>query len=305
MTGDATGPDPAAAGAFGRVVTAMITPFDADGAVDLDTLAEVAGRLVELGNDGLVVSGTTGESPTTTDEEKLEILRVVLEAVGDRARITAGVGGNDTRHTIESAVAARDAGAHGVLAVTPYYNKPPQEGIRQHFLAVADAIDVPVMLYDIPGRTGVPITTDTLVRVAEHPRIVAVKDAKADLYESAWVMARSDLAYYSGDDGLNLVHLANGATGVVSVVGHLVADRYAEMVAAVDVGDLARARQVQRSVLPLVRGVMTRTQGAIMVKAAMQMQGRLGCAVVRPPLVQADDGLLDLLRADLTEAGVL
>lgn len=189
---------------FGRVLTAMVTPFTADGALDLDGAQRLATHLVDAGNDGLVVNGTTGESPTTSDAEKRDLVRAVVEAVGDRAHVVAGVGTNDTHHSIELARAAEQAGAHGLLTVTPYYNKPPQEGLYRHFAAIADSTGLPVMLYDIPGRSGVPISTETIVRLAEHPRIVANKDAKGDLGRAGWAIARSGLAWYSGDDMLNL-----------------------------------------------------------------------------------------------------
>jgi 4-hydroxy-tetrahydrodipicolinate synthase len=297
--------DIAATRHFGAVLTAMITPFDADGRVDLDTAQRVATHLVDGGCDGLVVSGTTGESPTTSDAEKDDLLRAVLEAVGSRARVVAGVGTNDTHHTVELARAAEKAGAHGLLVVTPYYNKPPQEGLRAHFTAVADATGLPVILYDIPGRSGVPIQTETLVRLAEHERIIAVKDAKEDLYEGSWVMARTGLAFYSGSDALNLAWLTHGGSGVISVVGHVAAPAYARMVAAVAAGDLAAALAEHRGLLPAVRGVMTRTQGAIMAKAGLQLQGVLGSRAVRLPLVEATDEQVDLLRADLLQAGLL
>src|SRR5690606_28747973 len=186
---------------FGRMLTAMVTPFTSDGAVDYEAVQRLAEYLVdEQRNDGLIVNGTTGESPTTTDEEKERILRAVVEAVGDRAFVVAGAGTNDTRHSVELAKAAERAGVHGLLVVTPYYNKPPQEGLYRHFSAVADATGLPVMLYDIPGRTGVPIATETLLRLAQHPRIVAVKDAKGDLFAASQVMAATDLVFYSGDD---------------------------------------------------------------------------------------------------------
>ena len=207
---------------FGRVLTAMVTPFTADGALDLDGAQRLAAHLVDAGNDGLVVNGTTGESPTTGDAEKAQLVRAVVDAVGDRAFVVAGAGTNDTRHSLELARAAQDAGAHGLLAVTPYYSKPPQEGLLRHFTAIADATELPVMLYDIPGRSGVPINTETMVRLAEHPRIVANKDAKGDLGRASWAIARSGLAWYSGDDMLNLPLLSVGAVGFVSVVGHVV-----------------------------------------------------------------------------------
>ncbi|MGN6522595.1 MAG: 4-hydroxy-tetrahydrodipicolinate synthase [Actinomycetes bacterium] len=289
---------------FGRVLTAMVTPFDDAGRLDLDAAAHRATHLVDLGNDGLVISGTTGESPTTSDDEKSSLLRVVLDAVGDRATVVAGVGTNDTAHTIELARAAEKTGAHGLLVVTPYYSKPPQESLRAHFAAVADATDLPVMLYDIPGRSGVPIATETLLRLAEHDRITAVKDAKGDPFAATQVMAATDLAYYSGDDALNLPLLAVGAVGVVSVTGHLVADRHRELVEAVDAGDLARARDVNFAVAPVTVEVMTRTQGVIAAKAALQWQGVLSSRFVRLPLLPADDTFTASLGEALAAAGV-
>ncbi|MDQ1695341.1 MAG: 4-hydroxy-tetrahydrodipicolinate synthase [Frankiaceae bacterium] len=289
---------------FGRVLTAMVTPMAADGALDEAGVQSLAGFLVDSGNDGLVVSGTTGESPTTTDDEKDRLLRAVVEAVGDRANVVAGVGTNDTAHTIELAQQAEKAGATGLLLVTPYYSKPPQVGLLEHFRRAADATGLPVMLYDIPGRAGVPIATDTLLRLAEHERIVAVKDAKGDLYETARVLAGTDLAIYSGEDALNLALLAIGAVGMVSVVGHVCADRYAAMVRAVDAGDLAAARQINAALLPAVRGIMTRTQGAIMVKAALQLLGVLATRTTRLPLVDATDDQVAVLRQDLVDAGL-
>jgi 4-hydroxy-tetrahydrodipicolinate synthase len=300
-----TSPLAGAAPPFGRVLTAMVTPFDGRGALDIEAAADLAVHLVSNGHDGLVVNGTTGESPTTTDEEKSRLLRAVVEAVGDRATVVAGAGTNDTAHTIHLARQAADAGAHGLLLVTPYYSKPPQAGIAEHFWQAADATDLPCMLYDIPGRTGVAIETETLVRLGEHPRIAAVKDAKGDLYASAWVMARSELTYYSGDDALNLAHLANGGVGMVSVIGHVCGRRHAEMVAATDAGDLPGARAISRSLLPVVRGIMTRGQGAVMAKAALQVSGVLSTRSVRLPLLAADEAQVDLLTGDLDEAGLL
>jgi 4-hydroxy-tetrahydrodipicolinate synthase len=289
---------------FGRMLTAMVTPFTAEGALDVDGAQRLAAHLVDRGNDGLVVSGTTGESPTTTDAEKDRLLRAVVEAVGDRATVVAGAGTNDTAHSTELARAAEKAGAHGLLLVTPYYNKPPQEGLYRHFTTVADATGLPVMLYDIPSRTGTPIDPETLVRLAEHDRIVAVKDAKADLYHGSWVMARGGLAYYCGDDALNLAWLAVGASGLVSVVGHVAAPDLADMVRRTHGGDLAGARAIHYRTLPAVRAIMTRTQGAIMVKAALRLAG-LHDGPVRGPLVDATDEQTSLLRSDLLEAGLL
>src|SRR3954449_3053299 len=290
---------------FGRVLTAMATPMSRDGEIDFDGVQDLAAHLVDRGNDGLVISGTTGESPTTTDDEKERLLRALVEAVGDRAHVVAGVGTYDTAHTVELARQAEKAGAAGLLVVTPYYNKPPQAGLVNHFTHVADATGLPVMLYDIPGRSGVPILTETLQRLAEHERVVAVKDAKGDFYETTTVLATTDLAYYCGEDALNLPMLALGAVGVVSVVSHACADSYAAMVRAVDAGDLDEARRINKALLPAVRGIMTRTQGAIMAKAALQLLGILSNRTTRPPLVDATDDELALLRADLTEAGLL
>ncbi len=298
-------PGDLSAAPFGRVLTAMVTPFADDGDLDLAAAQALAAHLVDHGNDGLVVSGTTGESATVDDGEQLELLAAVLEAVGDRATVVAGVGTNDTAHSIDKARAAAELGAHGLLVVTPYYTKPPQAGLVAHFTAVADATELPVMLYDIPGRTGTKIATETLVRVAEHPRVVAVKDAAGDTYAGCWVMARSDLAYYSGDDAANLAWLAHGAAGVVSVVSHVAGRQYATMVEAVLEGDLPTAQRMYRETLPAVRGIMTRTQGVIMAKAALQLQGVLASRSVRLPLVPATEDEVALLRGDLTEAALL
>jgi 4-hydroxy-tetrahydrodipicolinate synthase len=282
----------------------MVTPMTSDGAVDYDGAARLAAYLVdEMRNDGLVISGTTGESPTTSDAEKDRLLRTVIEAVGDRARVVAGVGTNDTAHTIELARAAERAGAHGLLVVTPYYNKPPQDGLHAHFTAVADATGLPVLLYDIPGRTGVPIATTTLLRLAEHPRIVGVKDAKDDFAATSAVrMARPDLVYYCGTDMLNLPWLALGAVGFVSVVGHVVGDRLHEMIDAYAAGDVADARAIHYDLLPIYTGIF-RSQGVIMTKAALRLLGLPG-GPVRGPLANASHDEIELLRTDLAAGGV-
>jgi 4-hydroxy-tetrahydrodipicolinate synthase len=286
------------------MLTAMITPMTADGALDADGAARLASYLVDdMRNDGLVISGTTGESPTTSNAEKDQLLRAVIDAVGDRATIVAGVGTNDTAHTIELARAAERAGADALLVVTPYYNKPPQNGLVAHFTAVADATGLPVMLYDIPGRTGTPITTESLVRLAQHPRIVAVKDAKGDLGASSQVMLGTDLVYYSGEDMLNLPMLAIGAAGFVSVVGHVVGDRLHEMIDAHAAGRVDEALAIHRELLPVFIGVMTRTQGVITTKAALRMLGLPG-GPVRPPLADATPQQVEQLRTDLVAGGV-
>jgi len=288
---------------FGRLLTAMVTPFRADGSLDVDGAARLAEHLVdEQRNDALVINGTTGESPTTTDAEKETVLRAVLEAVGDRARILAGVGTFNTHHTVELARTAEKAGAHGLLVVTPYYSKPPQAGLLAHFRTVADATGLPMMLYDIPGRSGVPIASDTFLRLAEHDRIVAVKDAKGDLTASSWVLRDTDLAYYSGDDALTLPLLAVGGTGLVGTSTHLTGALAARLISAYDEGDMDQALRLHRQLLPLFTGIF-RTQGAILVKAAMNAKG-LPAGPMRAPLVDATDAELAQLRADCDAAGL-
>ncbi|MFJ1757971.1 4-hydroxy-tetrahydrodipicolinate synthase [Kitasatospora sp. NPDC088134] len=287
---------------FGRVLTAMVTPFTPEGALDLDGAQRLAAHLVDSGNDGLVLNGTTGESPTTTDAEKAQLVRAVIEAVGDRAHVVTGVGTNDTHHSVELARQAQAAGAHGLLAVTPYYSKPPQEGLYRHTVAVADATDLPVMLYDIPGRSGVALELDTLVRLGEHPRIVANKDARGDVAAAAHAIARSGLAWYSGDDVLTLPLLSVGAVGVVSVVGHVAAAGMRTMIEAFTAGDTAKALAVHQSLLPVYAG-MFRTQGVILSKAALNLQGH-PAGPLRLPLVPATDAEIARLREDLAAGGV-
>jgi len=282
----------------------MVSPMTSDGSLDLEGAARLAEHLVENGHDSLVVNGTTGESPTTTDAEKVDLVRVVVEAVGDRVTVIAGVGSNNTADSVERARAAQKAGAQGLLVVTPYYNKPPQEGVLAHFTTVADATDLPVVVYDIPGRTGVPIHTATLLRLAEHPRIVAVKDAKGDLFAASEVMSQTDLLWYSGDDALNLAHLSQGAAGIISVVGHLAGIQYAEMVAAVGQGNLARAIEIHRQLIPAVNAIMHITQGVIAVKAALHDRGTIASGAVRLPMVTATADQLAQVRAGLERSGL-
>src|SRR3954467_5306088 len=290
---------------FGRVLTAMVTAFHDDGSLDGQRPARVAEHLDHHGHDGVVVSGTTGESPTTSIEEDGRLLRAVVQAVGDRIRVVAGVGTNDTAHSVELAQQAEKLGANGVLLVTPYYSKPSQEGIAAHFEAVAGASGLPVMLYDIPGRTGVAIAPETYRRLAGNDRFVAVKDAVGDLFRGVRIMQETGLAFYSGDDVLNLGWLTHGACGIVSVVGHVAGDRYAAMVDAVDRGDLAAALGLYRDLAPVVDAVMTTAQGAMTAKAALQLLGVLPNRNVRLPLVPCDDTLVAHLRNVLTISGLL
>jgi 4-hydroxy-tetrahydrodipicolinate synthase len=288
---------------FGRVLTAMVTPFAADGSVDLDAAAGLAGYLVdEMGNDGLVISGTTGESPTTSDAEKADLLRVVLDAVGDRATVLAGVGTFDTEHTLDLAATAAKLGADGLLVVTPYYSKPPQAGILEHFRRVADSTEVPVMVYDIPGRAAVAIATETMLRLAEHPRIRGVKDAKGDLTASARVIAQSELAYYSGDDAMTLPLLSVGAVGVVGTSTHFSAVGTRQMIEAYLRGDVRTALRLHQQLLPIYTGIFA-TQGCILVKAGLRLLGR-DVGGLRSPLIEATSAEIEGLRSAMAAAGL-
>ena len=289
---------------FGSVCVAMVTPFDSDGELDLAAGRDLAAHLVEQGIDALVLAGTTGESPTTTDEEKVALLKAVREEVGDKARIIAGAGSNDTRHAVAMAKSAAEAGADGLLVVTPYYSKPSQAGVEAHFRAVAEATDLPVCLYDIPGRSGIPIDSDTIRRLAEVDTIQAVKDAKGDFFEASTLIQETGLAWYSGDDPLNLPWLAVGATGMISVVGHAAPKALRELVTAYENGDLARAREINANTL----NVLARQQGALggvtFAKAALRLQG-IEVGDPRLPVAAATDEQVERLREEMTQAGVL
>ncbi|WP_018684365.1 4-hydroxy-tetrahydrodipicolinate synthase [Actinokineospora enzanensis] len=287
---------------FGRVLTAMVSPFAADGSVDLDRAQALAEHLVELGNDGIVVNGTTGESPTTTDREKSDLVRAVVEAVGDRATVVGSVGTYDTAHTVHLAREAEKAGAHGLLVVTPYYSRPPQAGLLAHFTAAADATGLPVMLYDIPPRSVVPIEVDTLRRLAEHPRIQAVKDAKGDLLAGSQVIASTDLAYYSGDDALNLPWVSIGGVGFVSVIGHVVAGRLRSMLDTHENGEVTAARNIHNGLLPVLRA-FSRVGGVVFSKTALTLRGH-AVGDPRLPLPPATPEQVRAIAADLAEAGV-
>jgi 4-hydroxy-tetrahydrodipicolinate synthase len=290
---------------FGRLLTAMVSPMHPDGSLDPDGVRRVAEHLVATGHDGVVVNGTTGESATLSDEESIEVVRLVAETVGERAKVVAGIGSNATAHSVEMAHRALDAGATGLLLVTPYYNKPTQAGVVAHCRMVAAATDLPVMLYDIPSRTGIPFDTETLVELSQVPTIVAVKDAKGSPWASTKVMAATDLLYFSGADETNLPWLAMGATGVVSVVGHVAGREYAAMLTAVDAGDLMAAREIHQRLVPAVDAIMSTSQGAIMAKAALVEIGVLEHATVRLPLVESPPEHLELLRSGLKESGLL
>jgi len=239
---------------FGRLLTAMVTPFKDDLSIDWAGVEKLAAHLVSTGHDGIVVNGTTGEAPTTSDDEKIEIIKVVRNAVSGRAKVIAGAGNNETTHSVEQAEMAAKAGADGLLVVTPYYNKPPQAGIEAHFRAMADATDVPVMLYDIPGRTGMQIEPDTIVKLAAHPNIVALKDAKGDVASTSWVIKRCGIPVYSGDDILNLPLLSVGAVGFVSVCGHTVGADLRTMLDAWFSGNSEKALEIHQKLLPVYTG---------------------------------------------------
>ena len=277
---------------FGRLLTAMITPFGPDGKVNLTEAARLAQHLVDnQGHDGLVINGTTGESPTTSDEEKRELLGTVIEAVGDRASVVAGVGTFDTHHTIELSRQAAEVGADGLLVVTPYYSRPPVDALEEHFLAVADASELPIMLYDIPHRAGIPIPETSLIRLADHPRIAAVKDAKGDICSSSVVIANSTLTYYAGDDAYLLPLLAVGGAGVVGTSTHFSGLQVRALLDAFVVGDLEQARQLNVQLLPVFRGVFA-TQGTMMVKAALNRCG-FDVGMCRPPMGKVAPELLE------------
>ncbi|BAC74054.1 4-hydroxy-tetrahydrodipicolinate synthase 1 [Streptomyces avermitilis] len=283
---------------FGRALCAMITPFTAAGTLDLDGARRLADRLVSEGCDGLVLSGTTGESPTTTDAEKSALVRAVREAVGDRASIVAGVGTADTRHTVELALEAEKAGADGLLVVTPYYSRPPQEAVEAHFRDIADASGLPLVLYDIPGRTGTRIEPATMIRLAEHPRIVAVKDCAYDLLGTQKVLARTELAYYTGCDEYVLALYASGGAGYVSTVANVAPGHFRSILDAFDAGDPALAARLQQRAVPLIESMMAAgLPGTVTSKALL---GRLGLpsgpvrAPLRPAGRETADGLLAL-----------
>ncbi|MFC5722491.1 4-hydroxy-tetrahydrodipicolinate synthase [Streptomyces gamaensis] len=275
---------------FGRTVCAMVTPFAPDGTLDLDGAQLLADHLVTHGRcDGLVLNGTTGESPTTSDEEKTRLVRAVAEAVGGRARIVAGVGTADTGQSAALAAAAQRAGAHGVLVVTPYYSRPPQEDVEAHFRTVADAVTIPVMLYDIPGRTGTRIEPATLLRLAGHPGIAGVKDCAYDLLSSSRIIAETPLAYYSGVEELNLPLRAVGAAGYVSTVANVAGPLLAALLDAYDRGDTAAATALHQRALPLVTAMMASgLPGTVTAKALLNARG-LPAGPVRAPLRAAGE----------------
>lgn len=289
---------------FGTMVPAMVTPFTDEGELDLDATQSLANHLVENGADGLVVTGTTGETSTLTDDENIKVFEVVVEAVGDRAKVLAGTGMNDTAHSAHLSKRAEAAGVDGLLLVTPYYNKPNQAGIQAHFEHIASSTDLPVMMYDIPGRSAMPIEPETIIALSKHQNIVALKDAKSDYQSTTLVLANTDLTVYSGDDGLTLPLMAAGAVGVVSVSGHVAPRTFRELVDAANAGDFATARQKHFELDPIQRAVMTHIQGAVAAKTVLQWQGIIPSSRVRLPLIAATDDEQATIKADLAEGGL-
>ncbi|MDO4898320.1 MAG: 4-hydroxy-tetrahydrodipicolinate synthase [Rothia sp. (in: high G+C Gram-positive bacteria)] len=284
---------------FGRLLTAMVTPFTVNGDVDEQATAALAESLVDRGHDGLIVCGTTGEYSTMTDEENEHVFRIVKEAVGSRAHLVAGVGSNDTNHTLHLASRAEAVGVDGLLIVTPYYNKPTQTGLEAHFRTVADAVKTPVMLYDIPGRAGIPISPAVYRALADHENIVAVKDAKADFTAATEVMESTNLQYYCGDDGLTLPWLAMGAVGLVGVTSHVAPETFRALIDATVAGDMATAQKLHLDLAPVVRATMSRVPGCVAAKQILSWQGILESATVRLPHVLATEAEQTMMRADL------
>ncbi|MFF8818382.1 MULTISPECIES: 4-hydroxy-tetrahydrodipicolinate synthase [Leucobacter] len=285
---------------FGQVLVALITPFDSDGEVDWAATEQHIEDCIVSGADGIVVTGTTGETSTLTDPEKLKLVEVAKSVSSGRAKIITGGGSNETAHAIEMYKASERAGADGVMIVTPYYNKPTQAGLLTHFRMVADATDLPVILYDIPGRAGIPIKYETILRLAKHPNILAVKDAKGDLSEVSRVLNQTDLMYFSGDDPNVLPHLSIGATGLIGVTANIAAAPYRVMVDAVNAGDLHTARAAHQQLEPLVRAAMTHVPGTVAVKYILHGLGRISSPRVRLPLVGPEEWEAALIEDELS-----
>ncbi len=277
----------------------MVTPMTADGEVDWESTEKLMAQLVADGIDGIVVTGTTGETSTLTDKEKLQLVTVGKSVAGGKAKIITGGGSNETAHAIELYKASEKAGADGAMVVTPYYNKPTQAGILTHFRLIADATDLPVILYDIPGRTGVPIHYETILRAAKHPNIVAVKDAKGDLMEVSRVLNQTDLMYFAGDDGNALPTLAIGGVGMISVTANIAPEPYRHMVDAVNRGSLPEATEAHQLLEPLVRATMTHVPGTVATKYILHGLGRITSPRVRLPLVGPEDDQAAQIEADI------
>ncbi len=291
--------------ALGKVITAMVTPFKKDLSVDYERAAALAERLIGLGSDGLLVGGTTGESPTLTEEEKLRLMETVVDVAGGRVPVWAGTGGNNTEAAVALTRKAETTGVDGIMLVTPYYNKPPQEGLYQHFKTIAEATQLPVMLYNVPGRTGVNLAADTVVRLAQVPNIVAVKEASGNIDQIAEICRRTreDFIVYSGDDSMTLPLLSVGGTGVVSVASHLVADRIMEMVEAFEAGNTSRAAEIHGELLPLFK-VLFITTNPIPVKVSLRYVG-FNMGGFRLPLVEPTEEQCDKIKGVMKQVGLI
>ena len=290
---------------FGRTLTAMVTPFTAEGAIDIDSGVALARHLVDRKNDGIVLNGTTGEAPATHTPEKSEFVRQVVEAVGDQVKIVAGVGSNDTAHTLRMAEHAQAAGAHGLLIVTPYYSRPSQAGLIAHIAKVASAVDLPILLYDVPSRAGIKYTLESLKHLADIPNVVGYKDATGDLYTAAKGIASTDLAWYCGDDSAYVPFLSVGASGIISVASHLVSEEFAQIADLFAAGDLEGARAVFAKIFPAIDAVNGFGHQATATKAALVELGVLPRATVRLPNVEVDEQELAAIRGHLRQAGLL
>ncbi|WOF22028.1 4-hydroxy-tetrahydrodipicolinate synthase [Microbacterium betulae] len=284
---------------FGQVLVALVTPMTADGEVDWPGVEKHIDACIRQGADGIVVTGTTGETSTLTDAEKLRLVEVGKDVSAGRAKIITGGGSNETAHAIALYQKSEKAGADGIMIVTPYYNKPTQAGILTHFRLIADSTDLPVILYDIPGRTGVPIRYETILRLAKHPNILAVKDAKGDLSEVSRVLNQTDLLYFSGDDANALPELAIGATGLIGVTANIVSGPYRTIVDAVNRGDLAAATAQHKKLEPLVRAVMTHVPGTVAAKYVLHGLGRISSPRVRLPLVGPEEWEAAIIEDEL------
>ena len=290
---------------FGSLAPALVTPFNADGSLDLDSAQAIARKLVSDGCDTILLSGTTGESPTTHQPEKDDLTRAVVEAVGDRAFILCGAGSNDTAHAVRIAQSAQACGADGLLVVSPYYNRPSQAGVRAHVRTIVEGTDLPVMLYDIPGRTGVAFGDESLDELSTHPRILAVKDATGKVEQGVERMHRTGLEYYSGDDGLNFAWLTGGASGIISVVAHVAAPYLRRMVDLLDADEVWEARELSYSLRPLIHAIMGGGQGAVMAKWALHLQGLLPSLTLRLPLVPPSEAEVARVEAAMGDLDLL
>jgi 4-hydroxy-tetrahydrodipicolinate synthase len=290
---------------FGQVLVALVTPMTSEGEVDWDATEKHLDYVISNGADGVVVTGTTGETSTLTDAEKLQLVKVGKSVSAGRAKIITGGGSNETAHAIQLYKASEAAGADGVMIVTPYYNKPTQAGVLTHFRLIADATDLPVILYDIPGRTGIPIQFETILRAAKHPNVVAIKDAKGDFAEVSRVLNETDLLYFSGDDSNVLGHIAFGATGLIGVTANIAPKAYRDLVDATNLNDFHSALAVHNALEPLVRATMTHVPGTVAAKYILNGLGLIASPRVRLPLVGPEESEAARIEADIDEVGTV